>query len=392
MKNSVIVSACRTPIGSFQGSLSPFKAPELGAIVINEAVARANLKPKQIEEVIMGCVITAGLGQNPARQATLLAGLPKNVGALTVNKVCSSGLKAVMLADQSIKTGECGIIVAGGMESMTNAPYLLREARKGYRLGDGKLVDSMIYDGLWDSYDNVHMGLCAEKLSKKNGIGRKEQDDFAIKSYEKILSAQKDGKFKKEIVPVQVPQRKGDPVIFDQDEEPQKINFDKLRKLRPTFDKDGTVTAANASSISDGASAMVVMSEEDALRLGLKPLGKIVAYAGYSQEPKWFTTAPIGATRNVLQKAGLEISDIDLFEMNEAFSVQALAVIEELCLDPERVNVNGGAVAIGHPIGCSGARILTTLLYAMQDRNAKRGLATLCNGGGEATAMIVELI
>lgn len=392
MKNSVIVSACRTPIGSFQGSLTSFKSPELGSIAIKESVARSGLKPEQVQEVIMGCVLAAGLGQSPARQAALGAGLPKETGALTINKVCSSGLKAVMIADQYIKTGECEVAVAGGMESMTNAPYLLPKARMGYRMGDGKIVDSMVFDGLWEIYNDVHMGACAEMCAKKYKISREEQDEFAINSYKKAIAAQESGKFDAEIVPVSIPQRKGDPIIFNRDEEPAKVKFDKLPKLRAAFEKDGTVTAANASSISDGAAALVVVEEDKAAELGLKPLARVVAYAGFSQEPEWFTTAPIEAAKKVLKKAGLKASDIDLVETNEAFSVQSIAVIKELGLDPEKVNVNGGAVALGHPIGCSGARLLTTLIYEMKDRGAKYGLATLCNGGGEATAMIVEAL
>jgi len=392
MTNSVIVSACRTPIGSFQGTLTPFKSTDLGALAIREAVKRAGIKPEQVEEVTMGCVLPAGLGQSPARQAAISAGLPKEVGVLTVNKVCSSGLVAVMQADRQIKNGECDVAVAGGMESMTNAPYLLPKARLGYRMGDGKLVDSMVHDGLWDIFTNQHMGACAEMCAKEYKVSREEQDEFAKKSYEKAIAAIENGKFEAEIVPVQIPQRKGDPVLFNKDEEPGKVKFDKLPKLRPVFAKDGTVTAANASSISDGAAALVVMSEDKANELGLKPLARIVAYAGHSQEPEWFTTAPIGASKKVLKRAGLTADDIDLFESNEAFSVQTMVVAKELGIDLEKVNVNGGAVAIGHPIGCSGARILTTLIYALKDRGGKRGLATLCNGGGEATAMIVELV
>lgn len=392
MKNSVIVSAVRTPIGSFQGSLSGFRSPELGGIVIKEAVKRAGIMPDDVEEVIMGCVLPAGLGQAPARQAALAAGLPKSVGALTVNKVCSSGLKAVMIADQYIKTGACGIAVAGGMESMTKAPYILREARGGYRMGDGKIIDSMVFDGLWDIYNDVHMGSCAEMCAEKYKISREEQDQFAVTSYNRAINAQKDGKFNAEIVPVSIPQKKGDPVIFNRDEEIAKVKFDKIPLLRTSFKKDGTVTAANASSVSDGAAALVVMLEDEAAKLGVKPLARIIAHAGFSQEPEWFTTAPIEAIRRVVKLADIDIKEIDLFEANEAFAAQALVVMKELKIDPEKLNVNGGAVALGHPIGCSGARILTTLVHAMRDREAKIGLATLCNGGGEATAMIVEAL
>lgn len=392
MSNSVIVSACRTPIGSFQGTLTPFRSPELGGIAIKEAVRRANIRPEDVGQVVMGCVLSAGLGQAPARQAALAAGLPKEVGCLTVNKVCSSGLVAVILADMYIKSGVCDIVVAGGMESMTNAPYLLPNGRMGYRMGDGKIVDSMVNDGLWDIYNNMHMGACADMCAKKYNITREEQDAFAISSYKKAIDATEKGRFKEEIVPLEIPQKKDKPLIFDKDEEILKVKFDKIPSLKPAFGKDGTVTAANASSISDGAAALVVMSEEKAKGLGIKPLVRIAAYAGHSQEPEWFTTAPIFASKNVLKKASLKKDDIDLIESNEAFSVQTLVVMKELGLDPNRVNVNGGAVAIGHPIGCSGARILTTLIYAMKDRGGKRGLATLCNGGGEATAMIVEVV
>lgn len=392
MKKSVIVSACRTPIGSFQGSLMPFRAPELGGIAIKEAVRRAGIRPDQVEEVIMGCVLSSGLGQSPARQALISAGLPKSVGALTVSKVCSSGLVAVMQADRYIKNGECQIAVAGGMESMTNAPYLLPNGRMGYRMGDGKVVDSMVFDGLWDIYTNQHMGSCAEICAEKYKISRDEQDKFAIDSYKKALVAEEGGKFAAEMVAVSIPQKKGEPVMFNRDEEPGKVKFDKVPQLKPVFKKDGTVTAANASSISDGAAALVIMSEEKAGELGIKPMARIVSYAGFSHEPEWFTTAPIGASKKALERAGLKVADIDLVESNEAFSVQTIVVMKELGIDPKKVNVNGGAVALGHPIGCSGARILTTLVYAMKDRGAKRGLATLCNGGGEATAMIIEVL
>lgn len=392
MTRSVIVSAVRTPVGSFQGSLSSFRAPDLGAFAIKEAVARAKLKPSDVNEVIMGCVLPAGLGQSPARQAALAAGIPKEVSVLTINKVCSSGLRSVALADQLIRAGDCEVVVAGGMESMTNAPYSLPNARGGYRLGNGQIVDTMVFDGLWDIYTNQHMGSCADMCAKKYGFTRQDQDKFAEKSYRKALAAIESGAFKAEIVPVQIKQKKGDPVIFDTDEDPGKVKFDKIAALPPAFNKDGTVTAANASSISDGGAAFVIMSEERAKKEGLKPLARIVAYACHSQEPEWFTTAPIEASRKALTKAGWKTSDVDLFELNEAFSVVTMAAIKDLSLDPEKVNVKGGSVAIGHPIGASGARILTTLLYAMKDRGAKRGLAALCNGGGEATALAVEAI
>ncbi len=392
MTKSVIVSVARTPVGSFQGSLSTFRSPDLGAIAIREAVARAKIKPSDVNEVIMGCVLPAGLGQSPARQASLGAGIPKDVSVLTINKVCSSGLRSVSLADQLIRSGDCEVVVAGGMESMTNAPFTLPKARGGYRLGNGEIIDAMVFDGLWDFYTNQHMGSCADMCAKKYGFTREMQDEFAANSYRKALAAIESGGFKAEIVPVQIKQKKGEPLIFDTDEDPGKVKFDKIALLPPAFNKDGTVTAANASSISDGAGAFVVMSEARAVKEGLKPLARIVAYACQSQEPEWFTTAPIEASRKCLAKAGWKTTDVDLFELNEAFSVVTMAAIKDLNLDPKKVNVKGGAVAIGHPIGASGARILATLLYAMKDHGAKRGLAALCNGGGEATAMAVEAI
>lgn len=389
---SVIVSAARTPVGSFQGGLGRLKATELGAIAIREAVRRAGITGGDVDEVIMGCVLPAGLGQSPARQAALGAGLPKEVGVLTINKVCSSGLRAVMLADQIIRAGDCEVVVAGGMESMTNSPYLLPGARGGFRLGDAKAVDSMVLDGLWDIYTDQHMGSCAELCAAKYGFTRREQDDFAAGSYRKALAAIESGAFRDEIIAVPIPQKKGEPIPFDTDEEPGRVDFERIPTLKPAFKKDGTVTAANASSISDGGAALVVMSEGRAKRAGLKPMAAIVAHAGHSQEPEWFTTAPIGAARKALERAGLKAGDVGLFEINEAFAAVAMAAIRDLNLDERRVNVNGGAAAIGHPIGASGARILTTLLHAMRKRGVKRGLAALCNGGGEATAMIVEAI
>lgn len=392
MTQSVIVSAARTPVGSFQGSLSPFRAPDLGAFAIREAVARAKIKPSDVNEVIMGCVLPAGLGQSPARQAALGAGIPKDVTVLTINKVCSSGLRAVMLADQIIRSGDCEVVVAGGMESMTNAPYSLPNARGGYRLGNGQIVDTMVFDGLWDIFTNQHMGSCADLCAKKYGFTREQQDEFAANSYRKALAAIESGGFKAEIVPVQIKQKKGEPLIFDTDEDPGKVKFDKIPTLSPAFNKDGTVTAANSSSISDGGAAFIIMSETRAKKEGLTPLVRIVAHGAHSQDPEWFTTAPIEASKKVLAKAGWKTTDVDLFELNEAFSVVTMAAIKDLGLDPKKVNVKGGAVAIGHPIGASGARILTTLIYAMKDHGAKRGLASLCNGGGEATAIAVELI
>ncbi|MFH1830674.1 MAG: acetyl-CoA C-acetyltransferase [Pseudomonadota bacterium] len=391
MEKSVIVAAVRTPIGSFQGCLAPLKATDLGAVVIHEALVRAGIDGKKVDEVIMGCVLTAGLGQNPARQAAIGAGIAEDVGAFTVNKVCSSGLLAVILADELIRLGEREIVVAGGMESMTNAPYILPNARGGMRLGDSKAVDSMVFDGLWDIHTNQHMGSCAEMCAEKYGFTRKMQDEFAAASYKKALGAIESGAFKGEIIGVEVAQKKGGAKIFDTDEEPARVNFDKMATLKPSFIKDGTVTAANASSISDGAAALVVMSESWAKKQRITPMCQIVAHATHSHAPEWFTTAPIGAIKKVLEKANLSADDIDIFEINEAFSPVTMAAIKEFNLDESKVNVSGGAVALGHPIGASGARILVTLLYAMKRLDKKTGLAVLCNGGGEATAMIVKM-
>jgi acetyl-CoA C-acetyltransferase len=390
MTSSLIVSAARTPLASFQGAFADVSATQLGSVVIKAAVERAGLKPDQIEEVIMGCVLPAGLGQSPARQASLGAGLPKETGVVTINKVCGSGLKAVMLADQMIRCGDNSIIVAGGMENMSRAPYLLPKARGGYRMGNGELIDDMILDGLWDPYNNFHMGVAAEMCVTEFKYSREAQDQFAKESYERALDAIKSGKFKDEIVPVTVPQKKGEALTIDTDEEPGRGNTAKLAGLRPSFDKNGTVTAGNASSINDGAAAVVVMSESAAKASGAPILGKVVAHAGASQDPAWFTTAPAVAMERALKKAGLTAADIDLFEINEAFSCVTMAAMNHFKIPRDKINVNGGAVALGHPIGASGARILTTLLYAMKHRNAKRGLATLCIGGGEAVAMIVE--
>jgi acetyl-CoA C-acetyltransferase len=384
-----IVSACRTPIGSFNGSLSCFTAPQLGSIVIKEALQRAGLTGEDVSEVIMGEVLTAGVGQAPARQAAIGAGIPNSVPCMTINKVCGSGLKAVMLAAQAIITGDAEIVVAGGMESMSNAPYLLDKARNGYRLGHGELLDSMIKDGLWDVYNNFHMGNAAELCAKQCHVPREAQDEFAIQSYKKALEAQKNGFFKDEIVPVRIEQKKGEPIIVSEDEEPKRANFEKIPTLKPAFQKDGTVTAANASKINDGAAACVVMLRKHAEKLGIEPLGTIVAQASAARAPEWFTLAPADVIKKILAKANLKLSDIDLFEINEAFAVVNLAVGKELGMDMSKVNVHGGAVALGHPIGASGARILTTLLYAMKRYNKKRGLATLCIGGGEASAMMV---
>jgi acetyl-CoA C-acetyltransferase len=389
MKESVIVSAVRTPIGGFMGSLSSLKATELGSIAIKEAVSRAGIKGEDVSEVIMGCVLPAGLGQAPARQAAIGAGLPDSVPCMTINKVCGSGLKTVMLADQAIKCGDAEIVVAGGFESMSNAPYYLLKARAGYRMGNGELIDGMVHDGLWDVYNDYHMGSAAELCASEMNITREDQDAFAEQSYKRTLNAIEQGHFKEEIVPVEVASKK-ETITVTEDDDPKKVNFEKAKTLRPSFAKDGTVTAFNASSINDGAAAVVVMSADKAKELGLTPLARIVSQGSFAHKPEWFTTAPAYAIEKVLKKANLTTADIDLFESNEAFAVQSCAVMQLAKLDPEKVNVRGGAIAMGHPIGASGARILTTLLYAMKDNNAKRGLATLCIGGGEASALIVE--
>lgn len=390
MKEIVITGAARTAVGSFLGALGEISAPRLGAVVIAEAVSRGGVKKEEVDQVIMGNVLPAGTGQAPARQAGIYAGIPVSAGALTINKMCGSGLKAVMLAAQSVATDEFDVVVAGGMESMTQAPYLLKKARNGYRLGNDTLYDHMIVDGLWDVYNDLHMGNCAELLAKEHRISREDQDAFAASSYNRALAAIRDGKFAKEIVGVEIPQKKGDPVVFKVDEEPGRGNVAKLPALKPVFQKEGTVTAGNASTINDGAAAVLVMSGENANRRGIKPLARILGYATASLEPAWFTVAPIDAIRKLLRKSGVDKEKVGLFEINEAFAGVAVAAIRSLKLDPEKVNVNGGAVSIGHPIGASGARILTTLLYAMEDRNEKLGIASLCIGGGEAVAMLVE--
>jgi acetyl-CoA C-acetyltransferase len=391
MKDVVIVSAVRTPIGSYLGTLASLTAPQLGAIVIKEAVMRAGLKPEDINEVIMGCVLPAGLGQAPARQAAIFAGLPVSVQCTTINKMCGSGLKAVMMAAQAIIAGDADIIVAGGMESMSNVPYYLEKARTGYRMGNGTIIDGMIKDGLWDVYNNFHMGNAAELCSRELKISRAEQDEFAIASYKKALNAIEQGYFKDEIIPVEIKDKKGVTTVSE-DEEPKKTNFEKGLQLKPAFEKDGTVTAFNASKINDGASALVIMSREKADELGIKPLAKIVAQTSFAQQPEWFTTAPAYAIMNVAKKAGVNLNDIDLFEINEAFAVQALSVIKVANLEPDKININGGAVALGHPIGASGARILTTLLYALKRTGKTKGIASLCIGGGEASAVYVEVL
>ncbi len=392
MREVIIASACRTPIGSFNGVLSSLPAPKLGAIVIEEALKRANVPKDAVDEVIMGCVLTAGVGQAPARQAAIFAGLPTKVECMTINKVCGSGLKAVMLATQAIKLGDADIIVAGGMESMSNAPYILEKARTGYRMGHAQLIDSMIKDGLWDVYNDFHMGNAGELCARECNISREEQDEFAILSYKRALEAIEKGYFKDEIVPVPVPQPKGETILVSEDEEPKKVIFEKIPKLKPAFDPNGTITPANASKINDGASALVLMSKEKADELGIKPLARIVAYASAAKDPAWFTTAPVDAIEKVLKKANMKKEDIDLFEVNEAFAVVALATSKLGGIPIEKMNIHGGAVALGHPIGASGARILTTLLYAMKRKDARFGLAAICIGGGEASAVIVERV
>lgn len=389
-RDVVIVSAARTPIGSFGGSLSTVSAPKLGAVAIKAALERAGVEGKDVDEVLMGCVLPAGVGQAPARQASKAAGVPDEVGALTLNKVCGSGLKAVMLAAQAIKAGDAEILVAGGMESMSQAPYYLFKARTGYRMGNGELVDGMIHDGLWDPYNDFHMGKAGELCASERKIDRERQDAYAAQSYRRALAALKEGRFADEVVPVTVPQRKGDPVVVSEDEEPMRGNIDKLPKLRSAFQKDGTITAGNAPSVNDGGAALVVMSAEEANRRKLVPLATIKGYAGAAQAPEWFTTAPAKSMKNLLDKTGHQVSDVDLWEINEAFSVVALANADELSISEDKINVNGGAVALGHPIGCSGARILVTLLHAMKQRDAHRGVASLCLGGGEAVALMVE--
>lgn len=393
MQNVVIVSAVRTPVGSFGGSLKTIDAVKLGEIAVKEALNRANLDPEKVDELVFGCVLQGGQGQNVARQVCLKAGLPIEVPALTINKVCGSGLRAVSLGAQIIKAGDAEVVVAGGTESMSMSPYVVPSARWGQRMNDGKFVDMMIKDGLWDAFYNYHMGITAENVAEKYGFTREELDQFSVTSQNRAEAAIKAGKFKDEIVPVEVPQKKGDPIIFDTDEDPKFGNtMEKVSKLKPAFKKDGgIVTAANSSGINDGAAAFVLMSEEKAKELGLKPLCKIVSYASAGVDPQIMGTGPIPASRKALQKAGLTVEDMDLVEANEAFAAQALAVTKDLGLDPEKTNVNGGAVAIGHPIGASGGRILCTLIYEMKKRNSHYGLATLCIGGGMGTALVIEM-
>jgi acetyl-CoA C-acetyltransferase len=391
IKEAVIISAVRTPVGKFLGALKSFKATELGAIVVREAVKRAGVSPEDVDEVIMGCVIQAGLGQNPARQAALHGGLPNTVSAVTVNKVCGSGLKAIMMAAQGVQLGDTEIVVAGGMESMSNAPYLMTKAREGYRLGNGTLVDTVINDGLWCAFDDQHMGCTGEVVSERFHVSREEQDEYALNSHRKASAAIKSGKFRDEIVPIEIKQRKGPPIIFDTDEPVREdTSLESLGKLKPAFKEGGTVTAGNAPGVNDGASAVVVTSVERAQSLGIEPMARIVGQATSGTEPKLVMMAPVEAIKKLLQKTGWSLSEVDLIELNEAFAVQAVAITRELDLDPEKLNVNGGAVALGHAIGQSGSRILTTMLYEMKRRDAHRGIAALCLGGGNAVAMAVQ--
>jgi acetyl-CoA C-acetyltransferase len=390
-REAVIISAARTPTGKFLGSLKGLTAPQLGALVVRESVRRAGVAVEDVDEVIMGCVVQAGLGQNPARQAALHGGIPFGVSAVTINKVCGSGLKSVMMAAQGIQLGDSEVVVAGGMESMSNAPYLLRQAREGLRMGDGKLVDSMIHDGLWCAFENYHMGNTGEVVAERYGVTREEQDEYALNSHRKAAAAIKAGKFTDEIIPVEIPQKKGAALVFDTDESVREdTSLEALAKLRPAFKEGGTVTAGNAPGVNDGASALVVTSEERARQLGVEPLARIAAQATSGIQPELVMMAPVEAIRKVVRKAGWSLNEVDLIELNEAFSVQAIAIMRELELDPAKVNVNGGAVALGHAIGQSGSRLLTTMLYEMQRRDARRGLAALCLGGGNAVALAVE--
>jgi len=391
LKQPVIIGAVRTPVGKFLGALKNFKATDLGALVVRESVKRAGVAPEDVDEVIMGCVVQAGLGQNPARQAALRGGLPPSVAAVTVNKVCGSGLKSVMMAAQGVQLGDAEIVVAGGMESMSNAPYLAPNAREGYRLGNGILVDAMINDGLWDAYNDYHMGCTGEVVAEKFKVTREEQDEYALQSHRKAAAAIKAGKFKDEIVPIEIPQKKGAALIFDTDEPVREdTSLEALAKLKPAFRPDGTVTPGNAPGVNDGASALVVTSLERARALGVEPMARIAAQAVSGLEPALVMMAPVEAIRKVLRKAGWSLNEVDLIELNEAFAVQLVAIIRELGLDPARVNVNGGAVALGHAIGQSGSRLLTTMLYEMKRRNAHRGVVSLCLGGGNAVALAVE--
>lgn len=390
MKEVVIVSAVRTPMGSFGGSLAGVSAPQLGAAAIKGAMNKINLDPNLVQEVFMGNVLQANNGQAPARQAAIGAGLNENVPCTTVNKVCASGMKSIIMAAQSIKAGDNDIVIAGGMENMSAVPYYLDKARTGYRLGDGKLTDGLVKDGLTDVYNKVHMGVCAEKCATEEGFSREEQDAFALESYDRSAAAWAAGNFSDEVVPVEVPQRRGDAIVFAEDEEYKNIKKEKFTKLRAVFQKDGTVTAGNASTLNDGASALIIMSAEKAAELGLTPLAKILSYADAAHAPEWFTTAPAKAAPIAVKKAGLELSDIEYWELNEAFSVVGLANSKKLSLSPERVNVNGGAVSLGHPLGSSGSRIVVTLINVLKQKGAKLGAAGICNGGGGASAIVIE--
>lgn len=392
MEDVVILSGARTPIGAFSGALSSLTAPKLGAVAIKGALERAGVKPDEVDEVLMGCVLQAGIGQAPARQASIYGGIPDSVPCTTVNKVCGSGMKTVMMAAQAIKCGDAKTIVAGGMESMSNAPYALDKARTGYRMGNGTLLDLMIHDGLWDPYSNVHMGSCGDQTATEFKLVRENIDEYTAESYRRALAAQEACRLSEEIVPVSIPQRKGDPVLIDKDEEPGKGDISKLASLRPAFGKEGVTTAGNASSINDGACALVVTSMSEAERRGAKPLGRVVAYAQHAQEPQWFTTAPAFAIEKLLSKQGLSVSDIDLFEVNEAFAVVAMVVSDKVKIPSDKLNVNGGAVALGHPIGMTGARLILTALYELRRRGGKYAVCTPCIGGGEATAVLLEAL
>ncbi len=391
MSHTVILSAVRTPIGSFGGVLSSFTAPQLGAIAIREAIAKSTIDPASIDEVIVGQVLQAGVGQAPGRQASMLAGIPVSVPVTTINKVCSSGLKAVMYGDQAIRSGDAHIVVSAGQESMSNAPYLLPKARNGYRLGHGQVIDSLNYDGLEDAQDHSAMGLCGELCADKYGFTREQQDEYTIRTYKRAQEAQAQGAFINEMIGVDVESKKGTTRI-DTDEEPARVQFEKIPTLRPVFKKDGTITVANASSINDGASALVLASAQKAQELGIAPIARILAQATFAQEPKWFTTAPVGAIARAVKKAGLTINEIDLFEINEAFAAVTMAAMHDHHISADKVNVHGGAVSLGHPIGASGARILTTLIHALRRHGKRYGVASLCNGGGEATALVIEAL
>ncbi len=390
MEEAVILSGVRTPIGAFLGSLSALTAPQLGAVAIKAAVERSGIEPAEIDEVIMGQVLTAAVGQAPARQAAIYGGIPNSVPALTINKVCGSGMKAVMLAAQAIRLGDSKVVLAGGMESMSNAPYALEKARTGYRMGNGTLIDTMVHDGLWDPYGNCHMGSCGDATATELEFSREAIDAYAAESYKRALEAQEAGRFSEEIVPVAIPQRKGEPVIVDKDEEPGKGNPAKLATLRAAFSKEGATTAGNASSLDDGAAALIVTSLSEAERRGVKPLGRIVGYTTHAQEPSWFTTAPAFAVQSLLQKHNLTVDDIDLFEINEAFSVVAMAVMKKVGISHEKMNVNGGAVALGHPIGMSGARLIIAAIHELRRRGGRYAICSPCIGGGEATAILIE--